>query len=905
MPSPSVGTTRGITGDTLAWIFHKIFVAAVYDRRRVGEATVPPWRDRRYSRSAIFGWYEISRLRALLVIFLLLTLGVQPGRAEPSLKIGLVQDGQPVAAIVLAKAPTRAAALGAMEIQEHVRKITGATLPIVTDDAKTEGVRILIGESDATRALGLKSDDFKPQEYLIRFQPNTLVLIGRDKADTGPVVYDFSDPAAMQSWPGLWDERGTLTACYDFLERFCGVRWFDPTEFGTDIPTKPTLQVRGYEVRRTPAFRYRDATAAIDNRSERYDALVSLWAEDSAEFRAWEAAAYPRLHEQFAEPAQYAAAKRAWVRLFQLRMREGGELAKCNHSLDGYYARFWKKSPFPWLPEFVEKRPALFAQGYEADPPPQLCYTSPELIAQLAQDARDYFDGKKTSEQLALAYGMRFPNPFPIVPMDNDHFCKCPRCQEVLNKMSPMPGDPNHHQSSDYFYPFVNAVAKEVAKTHPQQRLIVLAYRSYTPPPSQPLEPNVLVEFCVFHNRTPVSPLYRDQIELLKRWRESLGDRPLYLWLYYTFPKETADLEKFHCFPGFFAHTIGEQMRLFQTLGVRGMFHCGYGQAVESYVTYKLMDDPSLDVDALLDEFFSKQYGPAGKSLKKFYQLVEQTYVNPANYPEDSKDGESTESIAWGYLGTEERMAQLRKCMEQAVKAADTALTKKRVALFEQSVWSYMAEGQKRFAKKLPYVEEVKALRKLSPPTARVARIAPIADGNLQQVDWSKAETVKLHRSVQGYPTERKAEARLLHDGKYIYLRFEDPTDAKQLADRDDIWSGDDWEVFVAPQRAWPFRQIGVNPSGKSQSLVITGHGSEPWDSGVKLSSAPTAQAWVACLSIPLEKLTPQGVKVGDKFYLNIFRGAPRGGGNDPLAWSPNFSSSFHEPGRLAEIVLE
>ncbi len=40
----------------LTCIFHKIFVAAVYDRRKAGEATVI---DRRYNLSTIFGWCKI------------------------------------------------------------------------------------------------------------------------------------------------------------------------------------------------------------------------------------------------------------------------------------------------------------------------------------------------------------------------------------------------------------------------------------------------------------------------------------------------------------------------------------------------------------------------------------------------------------------------------------------------------------------------------------------------------------------------------------------------------------------------------------------------------------------------------------------------------------------------------
>ncbi|MCY3017844.1 MAG: hypothetical protein NTW87_02270 [Planctomycetota bacterium] len=78
-------------------------------------------------------------------------------------------------------------------------------VPIVKGAEKAEGARILVGESEATRALGLRSADFQPQEFLVRFLPDTLLLLGRDKDDRGPVKYDFSDPLLYETWPDFYD----------------------------------------------------------------------------------------------------------------------------------------------------------------------------------------------------------------------------------------------------------------------------------------------------------------------------------------------------------------------------------------------------------------------------------------------------------------------------------------------------------------------------------------------------------------------------------------------------------------------------------------------------------------------------------------------------------------------------
>ena len=144
---------------------------------------------------------------------------------------------------------------------------------------------MLIGEIAATREMGLKGADFAPQEYLIAFRRETLVLIGRDWEDTEANRREFGRPMScgdtmadtrqrIDYWktvglpvrslgemelPGVYDEQGTCYAAYDFLERFCDVRWYGPTETGIVVPSRKTLVVKGADIRRSPALKYRDA----------------------------------------------------------------------------------------------------------------------------------------------------------------------------------------------------------------------------------------------------------------------------------------------------------------------------------------------------------------------------------------------------------------------------------------------------------------------------------------------------------------------------------------------------------------------------------------------------------------------------------------------------------------------
>ena len=69
---------------------------------------------------------------------------------------------------------------------------------------------------------------------------------------------------------------------------------------------------------------------------------------------------------------------------------------------------------------------------------------------------------------------------------------------------------------SDYVWDFVNRVAREVRKTHPDKKILNCAYGVYTLPPEkiERLEPNVQV--CIVGGRRPVNNLPEQQAEIRK-----------------------------------------------------------------------------------------------------------------------------------------------------------------------------------------------------------------------------------------------------------------------------------------------------------------------------------------------------------------------------------------------------
>jgi hypothetical protein len=464
--------------------------------------------------------------------------------------------------------------------------------------------------------------------------------------------------------------------------------------------------------------------------------------------------------------------------------------------------------------------------------------------------------------------------------------------------------------ASDYVFGFANQVAREIRQSHPSKYLATLAYSSYAYyPRNTRLESNLAVQLCLHVRNWWAPAMEKNDMAFYQSWVSKEKDRPIYLWLYYTFPEEIAMNSGWHCFPGFFGHTLDRQFKLFARDGIRGAFLNNLGDYLDTYLTFRLFDDPDQDVNQMIDEFHRLYYGAAAEPMKKLYLRIEDIYMNPANYPEDIRKGlrheHQTDELAWGWLGTPERMAELGQYMAAAQRLAQTDREKQRVGLFATGVWEYMLEGRRTRDARETTRPEVEKLKAQGPAKASVPRLADAsAGGDPAKVDWAKAVRLGNWRQIEGHPTKRTPEAQVVHDGQYLYVRLSEPVETARLRNDDNIWAGDDWEVFLARQRAQPYRQVGVNPKGVFLDVPL-GDGQPMAPSGVKVVSDTTKpEAWTVYLVFALDRILPGGIRPGDGFYANFFRASgtvPR----DLLGWTPNFGARFHAPERLGELRLE
>lgn len=339
--------------------------------------------------------------------------------------------------------------------------------------------------------------------------------------------------------------------------------------------------------------------------------------------------------------------------------------------------------------EWERSRPDFFAVGWENEGDwRQLCLTNTDLVQQVARDARDFFDGKpaKPGQKAAGDY-------FAVVPQDSDHWCKCDRCQAILDrgKERDRPGYFESGTASDYVFGFVNAVAKEVRKTHPDKYIAALAYHVYSYPPTFPLEPNVSVapclQTCYFYSKG-----VRENNEAFYDLWTADKDRRLHVWNYFHHPMERAILQGWKCFPNFMPDVISTWVKRYERDGVRGFYLCGIGEQLDYYLYMQTAFNTQTDYKQLIDEFFACYFGAAGEPMKRFYYRISEI-----NREEGGLGG--WPKRAWEKLGTESRMQELGGLIERAVRLAETDLEKRRVQTWKKGVWDYMSEGRRDYVR--------------------------------------------------------------------------------------------------------------------------------------------------------------------------------------------------------------
>ncbi len=183
-------------------------------------------------------------LRFLTAAMCVLTVTASATRAAQD-AVTLVENGRSDYVVVLGEEASPSEQWAADEFIEHVRLMSGVTLPrmVAPDDLPERAV--LIGASDATRELGGPLDpSLGPEGFVIRTVADRIVIVGGRK-------------------------RGTMYGVFTLLERL-GCRWWTPTE--STIPRRSTITVGPLDLRGVPKLEARNIMYA-----EGHSAATHAW----------------------------------------------------------------------------------------------------------------------------------------------------------------------------------------------------------------------------------------------------------------------------------------------------------------------------------------------------------------------------------------------------------------------------------------------------------------------------------------------------------------------------------------------------------------------------------------------------------------------------------------------------
>ncbi len=536
----------------------------------------------------------------------------------------IVDDGRPVASIVLPAEPTLTEQFAAEELQHYLEAISGAQLPIGSEADAPAGPRILVGRTEPTPAALADLGEGEPEAFVVRTAGDDLILAGAG-------------------------DRGTLYAAYDFLEQHLGCRWLGPGPTWEVIPESPTIEIGGIDRTERPAMRYRFLRMTAGGEPGSWGAHCLSWA---AKCRINIGSGWPP-----AEPPE------------ELARRGGFPAWMAPHVLHQILdpAAHFAEHP-EWYALVNDRRLQAERGGFQ-----QVCTTNPEVVAAMVDGLGAMFDARPEVEFMGLGQG------------DGTNFCQCPQCT-ALDTGEIWPGSDGTGSRgqpviTERWLSFVNAVARGLRQSHPGKKVYTLAYHQTFRPPDPAVirpEPNVMIQVvnsrpnyvCFVHRfeaaDCPAHERFRDGIE---RWVQMTpGGVMVYEYVVHS---------TFCSMPYAAPHKFIDDIRYLSRIGVVGY----EGQSVPTlwgtygiihYAIAKATWNPDVDADALVRDYCDHAFGAASAAMQRFYATIERSL----------EEADHTTEGVWSWM-TPENLAEARTHLDAAHAAADSDVVRTRLRSIE------------------------------------------------------------------------------------------------------------------------------------------------------------------------------------------------------------------------------
>ncbi len=259
-------------------------------------------------------------------------------------------------------------------------------------------------------------------------------------------------------------------------------------------------------------------------------------------------------------------------------------------------------------PELWAEKPEYFAlrSGQRAQPHPsrpQHCLSNPAVQKLIYEELLQHTDRGYSMVQLNQSDGY---SP-----------CECEECQNLygLRPTAPTSDREKYRQDPCWgqkLWIMHRQMALQFQQDRPGKKLCLMAYGPTRKPPQsfRDFPDNVVIDLAPFND------------EVVESWRpyHVPGGFTVYLynWGWYKpegfLPKQSWEF-------------CVEQVKAFHANNIKGIYRCGFGElfGLEGptyYIWCKLLDNPELNIDELLQKYCRQAFGEAAPEMEKFYRLL-------------------------------------------------------------------------------------------------------------------------------------------------------------------------------------------------------------------------------------------------------------------------------------------
>ncbi len=788
----------------------------------------------------------------------------------------------------------------AKELQDYVKKTTGADLPIRSTDQAGAKPAIFVGDGPWLAAAGIDIQDLPPEGYCIKTVGKNLYISGRD-----------TDGSAFSDHWRTAPQSGTWCGVAEFLESQLDVRWFFPTEQGEHIVPGQDLVVAELDVNDAPKMTYRRMAYlydTVEDKEWRRDTILwkrrnrngwsTIW-QGSHSWLIWfKGETYfadhpewfgfvngrrlahaphglqmcttnPDALDEFARTIVDRGRKNPGV-MFTLSPNDGGNHCECQRcrALD--------------VEEFADGTPVL-TDRYAA-----YCNEVAERVTPILPEQTFGF----------YAYSFYADPPRKTVLHPNV------RIMEVLNDVGLFYYSPQarKHHLEDRLKPWRRAAGQLFFYTHPE------GMGNLDLPSS-----NFEGIKAVFANLNAA-----DVTGISMNMGASFAASGLNHYLY----------QKMAWNPG----------RDADALYADALLKC-YGKAAPQVRKYFAV------VEYRVEQFMQdaeKNFDRAIGSVRRFPGILEICYnglyeqgmpllkaglAAVENEPQRARVQMLIENLEYSA-----KTVQLYNLSQKTVKARNPALTDVLSALDlarERREWmeshSKSVHGfarskigtEKQF--NLPFdpsVYEYLLLKAKGTVTqASVPQIdtPPVIDGIIEEAAWAGCDNLNVNlEKDSGVAVAVSTVAQVCHDSEYIYfaIRCDEPMMAEvkdSVRDRDGpVWNENELEFFIdTNDDATSYYQLCVNSLGTVFDKKYTSAGEmEEWDSQIVTAAAKTESGWSIEMAIPFASLVQNAPLPADVWGFNLCRVRVVAEPREYTCWAPTFGG-FHAPKRFGKLVLK